>query len=171
MTRDYAAEMKSLIESATRSEPYTSVQVALDLVRKLEFSDPELLNGWLRGNAVSFLRQSINLRDSAQRLRAHNMASRSVFREHATAMEAGDPEPMAEFLAIRYVVADGNRVRLAQMRRSDLEFVADTYGKRAARNAMTETFLRLLSDKVGDGQVEDYYTDKQLSEMWSSLQM
>lgn len=167
--RDYAAEMRAVMDAETGDGPYTSVVVAEQIVEKLRATDPDLLHGWLDAQAVGIVRHAINLRDCSQRSHARVMAGRSVFRDAAEAAEAGDTGPLSRFLGTVYVVEDGSRVRLSEMRSPDLLFVADTYAKRAAENLLQEAFLRGLAKKVGKKKVSDLYDEAKLAEMWLSL--
>jgi hypothetical protein len=167
--RDFAAEMRAVIDAETANGPYVSATVAAHIVEKLTATDPDLLDGWLHAGAVQFLRHAINLRDCSARTHARHMASRSVFRQAAEDHEDGDETALVRFLDTRYVIEDGSRVRLAEMRKPDLVFVADDYAARARENALQEAFLRALAKKVGRGRVSDHFTDEQLTAMWTSV--
>jgi hypothetical protein len=167
--RDFAAEMRAVVDAETGDGPYHSPAVAAHIVEKLRATDPELLDGWLHAGAVQFLRHSINLRDCSTRSHARQTAGRSVFRQAAADYEAGDEGAMAAFLDTRYVVEDGSRVRLAEMRKADLNFAADDYQRRASDQLMQEAFLRALAKKVGNRKVSDVFDDEKLSAMWTSL--
>jgi len=52
--RDYAAEMRAVIDSETSHGPYVSRQAAADIVEKLRANDPHLLDGWLSQPAALF---------------------------------------------------------------------------------------------------------------------
>lgn len=168
-TRNYAAEMRALIDAETAGGPYVSAAVAERIVEKLEAADPELLDGWLHAQAVGFIRHAINLRDCSQRTHARLTASRSVFRDAASAAEAGDTEALSSWLTTVYVVEDGSRVRLAEMRKPELLFVADDYGRRAADALLQEAFLRALAKKVGQRKVSDVFDEEKLSALWLSI--
>lgn len=165
--RDYAAEMRAVIDAETGDAPYTSVVVAEHIVTKLKATDPALLDGWLHAQAVNFLRHAINLRDCSARSHARVTAGRSVFREAA---ESGDVEALTQFLDVRYVVDDANtRTRLADMGRQELLFAADAYKRRAAESLIEETFLRLLAKKVGTRKVADVFDEEKLATAWRSI--
>lgn len=169
MSRNYAAEMRGIIDAETAGGPYVSAAVAERIVEKLEATDPELLSGWLHAQAVGFLRHAINLRDCSQRTHARLTASRSVFRNAAEAAEEGDAEPLSKFLSTVYVVEDGSRMRLSEMRKSELVFVADNYERKAADLLLQEAFLRALAKKVGTKKVSDVYDEQKLSDLWLSI--
>lgn len=61
-TRDFAAEMRAVIEAEAAGGPYVSAVVAAHIVDKLRATDPELLDGWLQAGAVQFLRHAISQR-------------------------------------------------------------------------------------------------------------
>lgn len=167
--RDYAAEMRAVIDAETADGPYQSPVVAAHIVEKLAATDPELLSGWLHGQAVNFVRHAINLRDCAVRTHVRLTASRSVFRQASDAHEAGDTAALAGWLGVVHVVEDGSRKRLAEMDAADLGFVADDYGRRAAENALAEAFLRAVAKKVGRRRVSDVFDETKLSALWNSI--
>lgn len=169
MTRNFAAEMRTVMDSETAGGPYVSAVVAERIVEKLTATDPELLDGWLHAQAVGFLRHAINLRDCSQRTHARLTASRSVFRNAADAAEAGDTEQLGSFLQTVYVLEDGSRKRLAEMRRPELLFAADGYERKAADMLLQEAFLRALAKKVGSKKVSDVYDENKISELWLSI--
>jgi hypothetical protein len=169
VSRNYAAEMRALLDAETASGPYISAVVAEHICEKLRATDPELLQGWLDQQAVNFLRHAINLRDCSVRSHARATAGRSVFKDAADAAEAGDTEALGTFLATVHVVADGSRVRLAEMRKAELQFVAEAYDRRAAENALQAAFLGALARKVGKGAVSDHYDEAKLTELWLSI--
>lgn len=167
--RDYAADMRAVIDAETSHGPYTSAVVAEHIVQKLRATDPDLLDGWLQAQAEFFIRHTINLRDCSHRTHVRATAGRSVFREASARAEAGEPEALAGWLSVVHVVEDGSRKRLAEMTATDLAFVADDYARRVAENAMHEAFLRALAKSVGPGRVADRFTDTQLAQLWQSL--
>jgi hypothetical protein len=169
MSRDYAADMRAVIDAETSQGPYSSPVVAAHIVEKLQATDPDLLNGWLHAQAVNFIRHAINLRDCAVRTHTRTAARRSVFAADSRAHEAGDESALSGWLGVVHVVEDGSRKRLAEMTKNDLGYVADDYGRRAAENALAESFLRALARKVGRGKVSDHFTDQQLTELWQSI--
>ncbi|MEV4521430.1 hypothetical protein AB0J77_14475 [Micromonospora tulbaghiae] len=169
MSRDYVAEMRSVIDAETSHGPYSSPIVAEHIVEKLRATDPDLLAGWLDAQAVGIIRHAINLRDCSVRSRVRATSSRSVFARQAAEHEAGDRTALSGWLSVVHVVGDGSRKRLAEMQAEDLAYVADDYGRRAAENALAESFLRALARKVGSGKVADHFTDEQLTELWQSI--
>lgn len=169
MSRDYVAEMRAVIDAETAHGPYASPVVAEHIVEKLRAVDPDLLSGWLDVQAVSILRHAINLRDCSVRSRVRATAGRSVFARDVSAHEAGEATALAGWLAVVHVVEGGSRKRLAEMTADDLGFVADDYGRRAAENALAESFLRALARKVGTGKVSDHFTDAELAGLWQSI--
>lgn len=169
MTRNYAAEMRAVMDAETATGPYTSALIAEQIVEKLRATDLDLLQGWLDAQAVGFIRHAINLRDCSQRSHARATASRSVFRNAAESAEAGDAAPLSQFLSTVYVVEDGSRVRLSEMTSPDLLYAADGYGQRAAEHLLQEAFLRALAKKVGKRKVADVFDESKLSDLWLSI--
>ena len=169
MSRDWATEMRVVMDAETSGGPYVPALVAAHIVEKLTATDPELLDGWLHAGAVSFLRQAINLRDHSARTHARTTAGRSVFRKAAEDLEGGDEQAVTAFLATVYMSEEGARVRLGDMRKPDLVYAADEYQARVRENAMQESFLRALAKKVGGRRVSDVFNDEQLAAMWNSI--
>lgn len=169
MDRNYAADMRQVIDSETSHGPYTSAVVAAHIVEKLRATDVDLLNGWLQEQAVQFVRVAINERDHSRRAHARGTAGRSVFREMADAAEAGDPTALGSWLATVFVIEDGSRVRLGEMREPELVWAAGEYDRRARDNQLQAAFLSALARKVGDDRVSDHFDDDQLSRLWNSI--
>lgn len=167
--RDYAAEMRAVIDAETGNSPYSSPVVAAHIVEKLRATDPDLLTGWLDAQAANFIRHAINLRDCSVRTHARHIASRSVFAQNAESYADGDAAAMTGWLHVVHVVENGTRKRLTDMDAEDLMHVADTYGRRASENALAESFLRALAKKVGDGKVSDHFSNEQLAGLWHSI--
>lgn len=149
--RDYAAEMRALLdEEATKTGDPAPV-IAERIVKRLREKDPELLRGWLDANAQGFIREAINHADRSTRGRLRKTGSRSVFAEDAERFEAGDPDAMGRWLDARYKVAGGVRKRLEDMTADDLNYAADEYEQAENENRFEKAFLRALAKKVGRG--------------------
>lgn len=168
MSRDYAAEMRTVID-AEATGTYVPGVVAAAIVEKLRETDNDLLSGWLDAQAETFVRQAINNRDNSQRTAARHHRPRSVFAADAEAAEAGEPERLAGWLTTRFTIEDGSRKPLAEMGKDDLLFVGDAYDARARENKLTAAFVRAIARKVKTGVVADHFTDEALTTMWSSL--
>lgn len=164
--RDYAADMRAVIDAETGESPYVSRAVAAHIVEKLRATDVDLLTGWLDHHAESLIWQAINDRDRSTRAKARATAGARRF---AAASESEDEAQVARFLNVPYVIEDGSRVRLAELHATDLLFVAQGYEQRASDNAMNAAFLRALAKKVGKDRVADHYDDAALAEMWRSV--
>lgn len=167
--RDYVAEMRAVMDAETGDGPYVAAVAAEHIVDKLRATDPDLLSGWLDVQAVPLINAAIRDRDRSVRAHARTAATRSVFRSAAEAAESGDTEALGQFLRTVYVVEDGSRVRLAEMRKPDLVFAADDYRERAQSNLLQEAFLRALAKKVGHDRVSDHFDDAQLTALWQSI--
>lgn len=170
MERNFAAEMRAVIDAETAHGSYSAPLVAEHVVEKLRATDPDLLHGWLDSQAVQFVRHAINLRDCS--VRAHNRGTRgrSVFAQAAEAAESGNLEPLKTgFLDERYVIEDGTKARLGDMVKPDLLFAADDYAARKRENALQEAFLRALAKKVGSDCVSDHFDEGRLAELWQSI--
>lgn len=164
--RNYAAEMRAVIDAETGDGPYVSRVAAEHVVEKLRATDPDLLGGWLDAQAEHFVWQLINDRDRSTRSYARSAAKPRAFGEDA---ESGEPRRMVRWLNVPFSVEDGSRKRLAALTKTELLFVADAYDARAQENKLTAAFMRAIARKVGPATVADTYTDEQLAAMWSSL--
>lgn len=167
--RDYAAEMRRVLDRATAEGPYVPRVVASEVVEKLRATDPELLDGWLQAQAEHFIWQAINDRDRAVRAVTRHRVGRQEFGSAVTARDQGDDAPLRRYLDMPYSVEDGSRKRLAALTRDDLQFVGATYRRRAAENALMEAFFTALAKKVKTGVVADHYTEAQLASMFTSI--
>lgn len=168
--RDYAAEMRRLINGETAEGPYVAAQVAHHIVHKLREIDPDLLQGWLDLQAVEMVRTAIIKRDAATRAHARVTAKRHRFADAAKRFAEGDTEALGGFLNTVHVVEGGLRKRLSEMTGKELKFAADTYGKRAMENALHEAFLRKIAERVSDRQtVGQRFDEERLTKIWLSL--
>lgn len=166
--RDHVKDMDSLITKWTSGD-HNARETAAEIVQWCLNFDPDLLNGWLLQRAEHLLWAAISDRARSQRAHARSVASRSVFREAAEAFESGDTTAIADWLTTPWTIEPGNTKLLGHMNKDDLETVALNYFDLAKRHTMTATFLEALSRAVGDGTVEDKYTNQELSAMWRSL--
>lgn len=167
--RDYAVEMRAVMDAETGSGPYVSRIVAAQIVEKLRATNPDLLHGWLGAQAETFLWQAINDRDRSLRSHVRATVGRSVFAKDAAAHEDGDSGALSRWLSTPFSVADGYRKRLGDMEKADLQFAAEAYRARAEQNAMTAALLAALAKKVRKGTVAAYFTDDQLDTIWCSI--
>jgi hypothetical protein len=169
-TRDFAADMTSVITAEIGDGPYVSAVIALHIVEKLRATDPELLAGWLDLQAVGILRDAISTRSRSEKASARATRGRSVFGDAAREHDDGDSTALTSFLDVRYVVDEEHtRTRLAEMRKPELLFAADDYRRQANENLLEEAFLRALAKKVGARQVADVFDDDKLAAMWHSI--
>lgn len=169
MTREYAAEMRALIDAETSHGPYVSRQIAREIVEKLEANDPDLLTGWLMVHAERLIWGAINERDRSTRSQARATGSRSAFAAAASEHEAGDSKALGHWLGCRYAVEDGSRRVLAELTKADLLFVAESYEDRARQNSFEAAFFKALAKKVRTGTVADHFTEDKLAELRASL--
>lgn len=167
--RDFAGEMRAVIDTATARGPYTPPLAASEIVEKLRANDPDLLDGWLHAQAEHFVWQAINDRDRSRRSVLGRRAKSSVFRSAGEAHGAGDSSGLRPFLDAPYTIGDGTRRPLAVLRRDDLLFVAADYGRRESENSLKKAFMAALAKKVGTGCVDDKFTEAQVSAMFSTL--
>lgn len=169
MSRDFATEMRAVIDEATAGGPYSPPRAASEIVEKLRVNDPELLDGWLHEQAEHFVWQAINDRDRSRRSVTSRRAKATAFGAAAEAHQGGDVTALRPFLDAPYTVGDGTRRPLADLTQDDLMFVATDYEQRASRNALKAAFMRALAKKVTTGVVADHYTEAQIAAMFESL--
>lgn len=174
MSRDYAGEMRAMIDELTSQGPYIPAIVAGDIVEKLRQTDPELLTGWLYLQAISIVRRAINDRDHSARMHARSLASQKRFALAVQEFEDNNSSvALTKFLDTVYRVDDkGTRKRLAEMTADDLLYAANDYQDRAKQNAMQEAFLRALLDNFTIGtndQVGEKFSEENIARLWNSI--
>lgn len=150
--RDFANEMKAIIEHETQGGDYAAPLVANRIITKLRVHDNELLVGWLDLHAAQILTEAIGTRSRSHRSHVRAVASRSKFAVAAKAYtEHGDTQQLAQFMNTEYVVADGSRRVLANLTHEDLLYVSNEYRKRARSNGFEGAFMAALAAKVPPG--------------------
>lgn len=167
--RDYATDMRQILDHATAEGPYVPRVVASEIVEKLRIADPELLDGWLHAQAEHFVWQAINDRDRSVRAATRHRAKRQEFGSAVSAHEQGEPGSLRKYLDMPFSVGDGSRKRLASLAHDDLQFVGQTYRRRATDNALMEAFFTALAKKVKTGTVADHYSEDQVAAMFTSV--
>lgn len=168
--RDHLGEMRDLIDRAcSGAEGYLPAAVAEKLVWDLRETDPGLLAGWLDRMAVQVVREMINRIDSSRRGAALYSRRHSAFRAAVVAHEGGAPDALQRLLDSPWLCADGARRPLGRMRRPDLLHASGAYLDRAVQNRALGLFLGVLARRVGDGRVEDHYSEEQVRAMFGSF--
>lgn len=182
MDRNYAAEMRGLAEKAFENGGIPG-QIAFELVEELKVTDPDLLDGFLRANAVQYVREFITQLNRSVRAATRHAAPRRAFREaveadraqRATEEECPSDDArqrtaLEPWLKVKYVVDTANtQLRLLDMNRDHLLFAAEDFDSQASTLKIEAMFLKSLARKVGDGTVGDHYTAEQLTNMRKSL--
>jgi hypothetical protein len=165
--RDYAAEMRKLIDDERSSDTYNAAISAHRIVEELMSGDRELLYGWLEAHAVPTVRAAFTAADAATRSYARQNRSASVFKEAAEEAGRGNSAPLRQgFLQAVYTINDANdRKALKDMTASDILFVADQYEGRANAAKLEAAFLRAVAKKLGTGRVADKFNNVQLDEL------
>jgi hypothetical protein len=161
--RDYAGELRNLIEKETKDGDIAAV-VAARIVQHLRDTDPDLLDGWLQGHAVQLVTDVIGTIDRAGRAHVRAVAGRDDFAE---SVAAGDVQG---FLHTRWVVDEADtRMRLTVMRAPQLRFVARGY-RVVSRSAKLEAaFFAALAKKVGAGTVGEHFSEQQIQDLRLSI--
>lgn len=161
LRRNYAAEMRELLDAESTGEP--APVIAERVVHRLLRQDRDLLDGWLHSQAVNLLRDAIGTIDRSGRAHARAMSRRSVFADDAA---GGDVQG---WLTARYVLVDGSRPTLAEMTADDLRYVAAQYDCDAKAARMEAAFMRAVAKKVGGDTVADHFSEQQIAELRRSL--
>lgn len=167
--RDYAHDMREVIDAACSGGGYKPPQLATEIVAKLRANDVELLDGWLQAQAEHFIWQMINDIDRSRRTHARYAGPRGAFADAAQQYSNGQAGALRDFLTLRFTVADGSRPELAALTAADLTYVADDYERREQKNALMKAVMRALAKKVGTGTVGDHFTNEQLAAMFDSF--
>lgn len=172
MPRDYADEMRKLIDEYRSQPSYNAALAAHEIVDKLKDENQELLYGWLQLHAVNTVRSAMSSADAATRQKARGAGSTvSVFAEAARRAEQGDPTQLKEgWLQAMYTINNEyDRKCLKDMTAEDVLFVAASYEDRARASMMEAAFFRALAKKIGMGRVADVFNNTQLAELRQSI--
>lgn len=165
MGRDYAADMRAVLEAETAATEPAPI-VAARVVEKLRVTDPDLLGGWLDLNAVHAVRDAITHIDRSVRAHVRGTEGRGVF---ADAVKNGT---VAGWLSdrVKYVISpEGDRKPLRLMTHDELCFVANGYGDSAKAHLMEQAFFTALARKVKTGNVSDHFTEEQVQKLRESI--
>ena len=174
MTSDsYVARMRAYIEDHVLADEYVAGIAAAEHVDKLRAADPELLDGFLREYAPTVLREFITGMRRARRSHRARWAGGTAFAEAAEAHAAGDGEALNRYryLDAHYTVdAAHTSKRLGDLVAAELQFVANDFTDRAARNQVKALAFQAMAKRVGrlGGCVQDHYTDAQLAAMFGA---
>lgn len=169
MSRDYAAEMRAVIDAEAQGT-YAAPVVAQHIVEKLRATDPDLLIGYLEAQAVQIIRHAINQRDCSVRTHNRITASRSVFRAAADAADAGDDEALrTNFLGEPYQIEDGSKVPFGLTGPDERLFIMADYQARADRNLMRRAFVAAVHKKAGKRITGDVFDEERLAALWNSI--
>lgn len=170
--RDFPQQMRMYVQAVIngQSGQFTHTGLAHEIVNWLREHDPELLRGWLDVQAADLLRQYIGTMTRSERSHQRVKAGRKAFGDAVDRHAAGDPTALTDFLSQPYLIDESNaRLPLGKMNRNQLDFAANDYQRRADTNAFEAQFLRALGKKVGDGTVEDFFTEEKICKMRNSL--
>ena len=169
MERDYAVEMREIIDEATRGrDGYVAATVAAEIVNRLRATDPQLLAGWLDAQAVQVVRTAISSRDHSIRAYTRSQAKAAAFREAVDEMSrTGDTSTVFPFLSMPFTVGEDVRKPLGRLTHDDLLFVQQDYDSRARENTMYAAVMGQLAEKVTTGVVEDHFTEVQIANFFA----
>ena len=168
MSRDFAAEMRALME-AERGGPDFDKAVARDnLVEKLRATDGELWFGWLDLVGPDTVWEHLDRLDRSARAKAIASAQRHTFAAAAEEHAKGNPEPLRQFLDMPIQVG-GTSKPLYSLYATDVWTAKQSYDARARDNRLKGALLGAIYKKLGSRSVGDVYTEEQLHTMWRSI--
>lgn len=168
--RDYAADMRTLIDHELEAPEISVPLLARDLVEKLRINDPDLLTGWLEAQAPVIMTDHIGSRLRSVRQVARMQSRRSAFGEHVERFQSDrDSVAMQSWLTTHFHGPNGD-MHLGRFDHDALEWAADEYERRERTNGFEKAFMRALAKKVTEGTVADHFTDEQIAAMRSSTQ-
>jgi hypothetical protein len=168
MNRDYADEMRKLIDEYRSQSSYNASLAAHEIVNRLMAENQELLDGWLKLHAVQTIRSAMASADAATRAHARGTGSSvSVFAEAARRAEEGDPTALKEgwLQGVYTINAEHDRKALKDMTAEDVLFVASRYEDQSRAAMLEAAFFRALAKKIGMGRVADSFNNTQLAEL------
>jgi hypothetical protein len=165
--RDETAEINALIDELIEADDDLIPATAAEkLVATLEETDAELLDGWLRLGAQSFMTRTIT--DRIRHLRAQ-AAANHVKTRFSRAAKSGDNAGLGVF-AIRFCVDDDNtQRRVADMRGPDHLFVASDYERSGKRSMVLASFHKKVAAKVGDKKTSEVFGEEEYAAMLLSI--
>lgn len=154
------------------SEDAAPVQ-AQKFVAHLHEKYPTELLDFLSSHAVAIFTERIGELNRSRRQHYIRSDKAVAFAKAAQEFEeTGEPEKLRSGFDPRYTVdGDGTWRRFGDMRKADLEYVADGYADSAAKAKFEETFFRLLAKKVGTRTVEEAIPEETLARLRSSLKV
>lgn len=169
MSRDYAAEMRALMDAERTGPNYVKAIARDNIIEKLRETDQELWYGWLDLMGPQILWEALDQIDRHERAATKKKASpRARAARAAKALQAGNPEPAREFLDMP-ISYKGTTVPLGKMRGTDCLLAKPTYDKLARGNRLMGALLAACAKKAGSRLIEEVYTEEQLAAMWHSL--
>ena len=166
MTTDQPEILQKLIDVQMEAEEVIAAEAAEAIVAEMEAHYPKELLAWLRGNAVSFVREEIGNMNRSIRSRAFAVAPRESF---GSAAESGDRERIGLFASPCCVSADNTVKRLADVTGPEHLFVAESYDRTAEPALMRAAFHRALAKKVGNKRTKDVLSEGQCERLLASI--
>lgn len=153
-------------------------EAAARIVATLKRSDRESFQLYAFKVAESHIAEVISRKVQAAKSEAASFireGPRRRFAEALSAAEAGDKKPLEQWgeklLQQWYETNDQHvRLRLADMRSSDLVYAAGQHDMLAAANMAQASFLRVLANKVGARRtVSQCFTPEQIARAWDQV--
>lgn len=166
--RDYAGEMRSIMESERANPDYTIATARDRIVEKLRESDRDLWFGWLDLAGPGTVWEALDRIDRNTRHMTKQQAVRARFAEAAQGHAGGDSSALLKFIEMPIRVGAGT-MPLGKLGASELLAAKTGYDQRAASERMMGAFLGALIKKVGNRTVEEVFPEEQLDRMWRSL--
>lgn len=159
MPRDYVKEMDDLFEKIIDNrDGYILRDIASEALTWCQENDPELLEGWLKLQAEDLMWHTLSRRESRDRARSSLTNRHAVFEEALrSAGPGGDREKAQGYLSMldtRFVCnQDQVRKKYGQMTKTEVLFVANTYGRLEQRSRLRRLFHETVAEQLKEGQV------------------
>lgn len=166
--RDYASEMRSIMDSERANPDYTIATARDRIVEKLRESDRDLWFGWLDLAGPGTVWEALDKIDRNTRHLTKQQAVRARFAEAAQGHAGGDSAALLKFTEMPIRVGAGT-MPLGKLAAAELSAAKAGYDQRANSARMMGAFLGALLKKVGKRTVEEVFPEDQLDRMWRSL--
>lgn len=165
--RDYLSEMSAAIAEIMGTGDVIAPLIAEKVHAHLLATDPDLLTGWLKVNALRFLTDTIGDQDRHERAR---MRASSKARAFATAADSGDVSTLSIFTTMRYVIDDQyTRRPVGMMTRTDHLFVAQNYRSEARTARLLASFHEAIASKIGDLTTAEALSEEEYLRLYRSI--
>lgn len=153
--RDYLTEMRKLIQDRTSGSGWVPRTLADQLIRQLEASDPELLDGYLRLAAPGLISEEINRNARWERSYERRRARGGSTFAQRIATGTDQAGTYREGLFATFYEVGGTRKRFADLTAADHFHVRDGYETRGRRQLFLAAFHDLMGRTVEARQQDE----------------